>query len=107
MATESANVDAPVSATAALEAKVASLEAAVAKLMEGVRDPTEDAPASGSKVKKPRAKSAYNVFMSEELARLKVSEPTSSHQERFAKAVRTWQKMKEPSEPVDESDAKE
>jgi hypothetical protein len=83
---------------AALEAKVASLEAAMETLMKDTArgPPEEDAPACpAKKEKKPRAKSASNVFMSEELARLKVSEPGWTHKQRFAKAVYTWKSTKE------------
>jgi outer membrane murein-binding lipoprotein Lpp len=106
MASESAHVDQPTSSIAALEAKVASLEAAVETLMKDTRAPEEDAPAcQEKKEKKPRAKSAYNVFMSEELARLKVSEPEWTHNQRFAKAVYTWQSKKEERASAPAADA--
>lgn len=49
----------------------------------------EEAPA-GKKTRRTRAKSAYNVHMSEELARLKDQHPELGHRKRFAMAVASW-----------------
>lgn len=62
------------------------------------------------KAKRGRSKSAYNVYMSEELAKLKVTHPDVGHRKRFAMAVSGWPSAKasqaDPDpEPEPETDA--
>jgi len=38
---------------------------------------------------------AYQTFMKEEIARLKVSHPDLAHKERFSMAAKNWSKQKE------------
>ena len=65
---------------------------------------TADASAA-PKVKRTRAKSAYNIHMSEELARLKDQEPELGHRERFAMAVASWKKIMAERSSAGTSDA--
>lgn len=51
-------------------------------------------PNQPAKAKRTRSKSAYNVYMSEELAKLKVSHPDLGHRKRFAMAVGSWPSAK-------------
>merc|ERR1711934_449392 len=46
------------------------------------------------KDKKPRAPSAYNIFMKKELEKLKKSQPKLDHKERFKMAAGNWSKNK-------------
>ena len=44
--------------------------------------------------KKPRAPSAYNLFMKSELAKVKAKNPSLSHKEAFTVAASSWAKQK-------------
>lgn len=68
-----------------------------------------DALASGveQKVKRRRAKSAYNDHMSEELARLKIDQPDIGHRRRFAMAVASWKELKKSEKDAEGSLAEE
>ena len=42
-----------------------------------------------------KAPTAYQTFMKEEIARLKVNHPDLAHKERFSMAAKNWSKQKE------------
>ena len=45
--------------------------------------------------KSTRPPTAYQIFMKEEIARLKVSHPKLEHKARFSMAAQNWSKQKE------------
>ena len=51
-------------------------------------------PALQSNTKTPRKQSAYNLFMSETLIKLKNENPQMTHKERFKKAASMWSTSK-------------
>ena len=53
---------------------------------------TEKSPKKTEKSK--RAPTAYQIFMKEEIARLKESHPKLEHKERFSMAAQNWSKQK-------------
>ena len=59
----------------------------------GVTHDAQGCDVDAPKVKRKRAKSKYNIFMSEELTRLKAALPEMPHRQRFGMAVQSW-KMK-------------
>ena len=58
----------------------------------------------GKRVRKPRARSKYNEFMSNELERLKKEYPGEGHRTRFAMAVQAW-KSRPATPPAAEAGA--
>ena len=53
---------------------------------------TEKSPKKTEKSK--RAPTAYQIFMKEEIARLKESHPKLEHKDRFSMAAQNWSKQK-------------
>merc|ERR1719504_237476 len=61
--------------------------------------PKKEKPAKKSakkekKEKTPRAPSAYNIFMKEEIAKVKKANPSLDHKEAFKKAASNWKSAK-------------
>ena len=56
------------------------------------KPPKEKSPKKTEKSK--RAPTAYQIFMKEEIARLKESHPKLEHKERFSMAAQNWSKQK-------------
>lgn len=81
---------------AKVDALVEVISSAHPELMSGrpVKPADDSATDELSTAPKPprrtRKKSAYNYYMSEELAKLKVSHPELGHRQRFSMAVKSW-----------------
>ena len=72
-------------------------EAAPAKKKAAARKKKEKQPRGAPKKKKSekakRAPSAFNIFMKQELQRLKIEDAELSHKERFKRAANNWSKL--------------
>ena len=69
-----------------------------AALSQGTTSPKQSATPTKAKrtvKKKPRKPSAYNQYMSKELARLKKKHPRTKHSVRFKKAAKSWKRSAE------------
>ncbi|KAJ7562872.1 hypothetical protein O6H91_03G087300 [Diphasiastrum complanatum] len=51
---------------------------------------SDDVSIAASRGKKPRTPSAYNIFVREEILRIKAKDPTISHKEAFIAAAKNW-----------------
>lgn len=69
-----------------------------AALSQGTSSPKSSATPSKAKrtpAKKKRKPSAYNEYMSKELAKLKKKHPRTKHSARFKKAAKSWKRSTE------------
>lgn len=58
------------------------------------KSPQKTEKSSKKTEKSKRAPTAYQIFMKEEIARLKKSHPKLEHKERFSMAAQNWSKQK-------------
>lgn len=93
--TKAVNVNALSDVLSALnEGNVDDAKVMIQKIIDANVSGKKKAKVDGEKEKKTRKPSEYNLFIRDELLRLKNDEPTISHRERMALAVKNWKEMK-------------
>jgi hypothetical protein len=74
-----------------LETRVSELEGKNSEIKE---TPTKQKPAKSNEEKKPRAPTAYNLFMKEKMTELKDTHPALTNIERMKMAAEAWTESK-------------